>query len=60
MKLNWTHQKQIGLGDAVKKIANPVAILIDGVFQTELKNCKSCAERAALWNKKFPDITKIL
>lgn len=48
-------QKKInGLGDAVHKIAQPIAKTIDKIFGTNIKECGGCKRRRNLLNKAFP------
>jgi hypothetical protein len=43
-----------GLGDAVHKIANPIARAIDRVAGTNIQGCGSCQKRKEYLNEKFP------
>jgi hypothetical protein len=40
-----------GLGDIVKRVAQPIARGIDAVLGTDLKNCNSCESRRVAMNK---------
>ena len=42
---------RVGLGDLVAKVAQPVAVALDSLLGTNLKNCGSCADRRAALNK---------
>lgn len=42
---------QTGLGDLIHMFAMPVALMIDAVFGTRLKDCKACGRRRALLNR---------
>jgi hypothetical protein len=42
-----------GLGDVVKKIAQPIAKGIDAVAGTDIQNCSSCEKRRQALNKMF-------
>ncbi len=44
----------MGLGDAVAKVAKPIAGLTDRILGTNLRNCRSCTERQQAWNKAVP------
>jgi hypothetical protein len=46
-------------GDAVKRIAEPVARIVDRVARTNLQGCGPCAERRNLWNQGGVDIPRI-
>lgn len=43
-----------GLGDAIARIAKPIARALDRVAGTNLENCKPCAKRQAKLNQAFP------
>ena len=42
-----------GAGDIVHALAHPVAVVIDAVFGTNVKNCQGCQRRRAWMNEKF-------
>jgi len=43
-----------GLGDRVKRIAQPIARAIDRVVGTNIQGCDACQKRQEYLNKKFP------
>ena len=43
-------------GDAVKRIADPVARVVDHIAQTNIQSCRPCAERRNFWNQGGVDI----
>jgi hypothetical protein len=43
-------------GDAVKRLAEPVARVIDHVAHTNLQSCRPCAARRNSWNQGGVDI----
>jgi hypothetical protein len=43
-----------GLGDRVEKVAQPIAKLIDDVFNTDIQNCGGCKSRKKWLNDRFP------
>jgi hypothetical protein len=43
-------------GDAVKRLADPVARVIDHVAQTNLQSCRPCQARRNSWNLGGVDI----
>lgn len=43
-----------GLGDAVAKVAQPIAGAIDAVAGTHLKGCGGCKKRQEKLNKLIP------
>lgn len=47
-----------GLGDAVAKVAEPIAKVSDALFGTHLVGCQSCAERRAALNRLVPNLTR--
>ena len=52
-------KKQFGLGDAVAKIAQPIAKTIDSIAGTDIQNCGGCKKRQEKLNNIIPNI-KIL
>jgi len=50
-KPSLTSQKTEGLGDKVERIAKPIAVGIDRVFGTNVKNCEACKRRRDWLNK---------
>lgn len=48
------HSHVRGLGDAVAKVAKPIARVIDRVAGTNLENCKPCHERQDWLNQAVP------
>jgi hypothetical protein len=44
----------IGLGDRVERIAQPIARVIDRVAGTNIQGCGACQKRKEYLNKKFP------
>jgi hypothetical protein len=44
-------------GDAVKRLADPVARVIDHVAHTNLQSCRPCAARRNFWNQGGVDIS---
>lgn len=48
------HEEVRGLGDAVARVAKPIARIIDKALATKLEDCETCAERQELLNKAFP------
>lgn len=46
--------KFAGLGDVVHAVAHPVAVAVDKVFKTDLKNCVGCAKRRVDLNEAVP------
>jgi hypothetical protein len=46
--------KFVGLGDVVHAVAHPVAVAVDKVFKTDLKNCVGCAKRRVGLNEAVP------
>lgn len=47
-------RSRLRLGDAVHAIAHPVAVGIDRIAGTNLRNCGGCAERRRRWNGEPP------
>lgn len=47
-------EKQIGLGDLVASVAQPIARGIDSIFGTNIQNCGGCKKRQQTLNEKFP------
>jgi hypothetical protein len=45
----------IGLGDRVERIAQPIARVIDRVAGTNIQGCGACQKRKEYLNKKFPN-----
>ena len=45
----------IGLGDRVERIAQPIARVIDRVAGTNIQGCGACQKRKEYLNKKFPE-----
>ena len=43
--------KEIGAGDLVAKIAEPIAAALDATIGTKLKGCSACARRRKRLNK---------
>ena len=43
-----------GLGDAVHKIANPIARVIDNIAGTNIQQCGGCKKRRESLNRAFP------
>jgi hypothetical protein len=48
--------KNFGLGDAIAKIANPIAQVIDSAIGTRISTCGGCAKRREALNKIIPDL----
>jgi hypothetical protein len=46
-------------GDAVKRLADPVARVIDHVAHTNLQSCRPCAARRNSWNQGGVDIPSL-
>ena len=44
----------LGLGDAVKIVAQPIAKAIDAAIGTDVQNCGACEKRRQYLNEKFP------
>lgn len=49
-----TKEEMKGLGDAVAKVAQPIAGAIDKVFKTNVKGCSACAKRRDMLNQLLP------
>jgi hypothetical protein len=45
----------VGLGDRVERIAQPIARAIDRVAGTNIRGCSACQVRKKYLNKKFPN-----
>ena len=43
-----------GAGDLIHALAHPVAVAIDAVAGTDLKNCGACETRREKLNRKIP------
>lgn len=43
-----------GLGDAVARVAKPIARAVDAMAGTRLAGCRGCGRRQDDWNKAFP------
>lgn len=43
-----------GAGDAVEKVAKPIARAIDRVAGTNIRRCSSCERRRQMLNKAIP------
>lgn len=48
----------VGLGDAVARVAQPIARALDAVLGTKITGCGGCAERQRKLNELMPDISK--
>lgn len=48
----------MGLGDAVSKVAQPIAKAIDRLTGSNLVNCKGCAKRKEALNNLTPEIRR--
>ena len=49
------HLRRRGLGDAVHAVLKPLAVAVDKVAGTDLKNCGGCKRRREALNKiKIP------
>jgi len=47
------------IGDAVKRIADPVVHVVDRIAKTNLAACQPCQERRNSWNLQGVDIPRI-
>jgi hypothetical protein len=50
--------KKMGLGDLVAKIAQPIAVTIDKIAGTKVKECLGCGQRQAALNTLIPDVLR--
>jgi hypothetical protein len=48
------HPPMKGMGDAVEKLAQPIAKVIDKVLGTNVQGCGGCAKRKQWLNKAIP------
>lgn len=53
-ELDTAINKVSGFGDIIHKFAQPIAVAIDKIFKTNVKNCGSCKKRQEKLNKMFP------
>ena len=53
-KLFVKRQPMRGMGDAVARVAQPIAGVIDKVFKTHVKSCGGCAKRREMLNTLMP------
>jgi hypothetical protein len=54
-----TSIQNLQFGDAVKRLADPVARVIDHVAHTNLQSCRPCAARRNSWNQGGVDIPSL-
>ena len=45
-----------GLGDAVAVVAQPIALAIDAIAGTNIRNCGGCKQRQAMLNRAVPNL----
>ena len=48
--------RKTGLGDAIEKIAQPIASVLDATLGTDIKNCGGCKKRKEALNKMVPNV----
>ncbi len=50
------NKENLGLGDLVAKVAQPIAKGIDSIAGTDIQNCGGCKKRQEALNNLIPDI----